>query len=310
MKRTWKKNSSALDKSRISFSEGYLFFESRIKNEFNINADSFDFTKVSKREKTGKIINYLKKHHDPKLNDRGYSYFFSFYPFSYAMVIFVRNNIFIVYPHQTQRIFVPKYYHDRRRTNFLKNLRFVGEKPELDERYFQENQILGRKLYEYVQSNNSMFNLTGENLDFYFPDKWYNSIGYTINGFSFKIEKAPTELKTILDPKDNLINLESGIEEINLPDEEKFLTKTEREIANKLSEYRAIPTKNFINESYFLYDKSNLIKKTYITAFNKQIALYGSFSYFSGKTTAKNLTLLSTNNFLKFFIEKKLLKQI
>ena len=78
MKRTWKKNSSALDKSRISFSEGYLFFESRIKNEFNINADSFDFIKVSKREKTAKIINYLKKHHDPKLNGRGYSYFFHF----------------------------------------------------------------------------------------------------------------------------------------------------------------------------------------------------------------------------------------
>ena len=94
-----------------------MFFESRIKNEFNINADSFDFTKVSKREKTAKIINYLKKHHDPKLNDRGYSYFFSFYPFSYAMVIFVRNNIFIAYPHQTLRIFVPKYYYDRR-TNF------------------------------------------------------------------------------------------------------------------------------------------------------------------------------------------------
>ena len=149
----------------------------------------------------------------------------------------------------------------------------------------------------YVQSNNNTFNLTGENLDFYFPDKWYNSIGCTINRFSFEIEKVSTELKTILDPKDNLINLESGIEEINLPDEEKFLTKTEREIANKLSEYRAIPTKNFINESYFLYDKSNLIKKTYITALNKQIALYGSFSYFSGKTTAKNLTLLSTNNF-------------
>ena len=59
MKRTQKKKSSALDKSRISFS-GYLFFDSRIKNKFNINADSFDFTKVSKREKTAKIINYLK----------------------------------------------------------------------------------------------------------------------------------------------------------------------------------------------------------------------------------------------------------
>ena len=165
---------------------------------------------------------------------------------------------------------MPKYYHNRRRTNLLKKLKFVGEKPEINENNFRESEILGRKLYEYVQRDNNTFNLTGEDLDFYLPDKWYNSIGYTINGFSFKIEKALTELKTILDPKDNLINLESGIEEINLPDEEKFLTKTEREIANKLSEYRAIPTKNFINESYFLYDKSNLIKKAYITALNKR----------------------------------------
>ena len=77
----------------------------------------------------------------------------------------------------------------------------------------------------YVQSNNNTFNLTGENLDFYFPDKWYNSIGSTINRFSFEIEKVSTELKTILDPKDNLINLESGIEEINLPHEENFFNK-------------------------------------------------------------------------------------
>ena len=189
---------------------------------------------------------------------------------------------------------MPKYYHNRRRKNFFKNLKFVGEKPEIKENYFCENEILGRKLYEYVQSNNNTFNLTGEELDLHLPNKWYRSIGFTINGFSFKIEKAPAELKTILDPKDNLINVESGIEEINLPDEEKFLTKTEREIANKLSEYRAIPTKNFINESYFLYDKNNLIKKTYITALNKLIALYDSFSYFSEKTTTKNLTLLST----------------
>ena len=80
-KKKWKKDSSALDRSRISFSEGYLFFESRIKNEFNINGDSFDFTKLSKREKTVKIVTCLKKFHDSKLNGRCYSYFFSFYPF-------------------------------------------------------------------------------------------------------------------------------------------------------------------------------------------------------------------------------------
>ena len=59
MKRTWKKSSSALDKNRISFSEGYLFFESRIKNEFNISTNSFGFTKVSKREETAKIIKII-----------------------------------------------------------------------------------------------------------------------------------------------------------------------------------------------------------------------------------------------------------
>ena len=99
-----KKNSSALHKSRISFSEGYFFFKNRIKSEFNINGDGFDFTKLSKREKTVKIVSCLKKFHDWKLNVRGDSYFFSFYPFSYATITFVRNNIFIVYPDRTQRI--------------------------------------------------------------------------------------------------------------------------------------------------------------------------------------------------------------
>ena len=60
----WKKDSFTLDKSRISFSEGYFFFKNRIKSEFNINGDGFDFTKLSKREKTVKIVSCLKKFHD------------------------------------------------------------------------------------------------------------------------------------------------------------------------------------------------------------------------------------------------------
>ena len=60
-----------------------------------------------------------------------------------------------------------------------------------------------------------------------------------------------------------------------------------------------------INESFFLYDKSNLIKKT---AINKQLSLYGSFSYFSGKTSIKNLKLIDVINSLKFLKKKKSLK--
>ena len=32
-----------------------------------------------------------------------------------------------------QRVFVPRFYHDRKDTNFLKGLIYVGEKTEIDE---------------------------------------------------------------------------------------------------------------------------------------------------------------------------------
>ena len=54
--------------------------------------------------------------------------------------------------------------------------------------------------------------------------------------------------------------------------------------------------KKNVNESYFLYDKSNLIKRTFVTAINKQFSLFGSFSFFSGKTEAKNLQLVAADS--------------
>ena len=51
-----------------------------------------------------------------------------------------------------------------------------------------------------------------------------------------------------------------------------------------------------------------MIKKTYVTTIKKQLSIYGSFSYFSGKTSATNIKLLSSNNFLKFLIDKRSLE--
>ena len=102
MSKTWKKDQSATDKSRVSYSDRYVFSENRVKTEFNINSDSFDFTKLSKREKTSKIINYFKKYHGQRHNFKGYLYFFSFYPFSYASVIFekIKFLLFIQTEHK------------------------------------------------------------------------------------------------------------------------------------------------------------------------------------------------------------------
>ena len=45
-----------------------------------------------------------------------------------------------------------------------------------------------------------------------------------------------------------------------------------------------------------------------MTTINKELNLYRSFSYFSGKTNISNLELINSSNFVKFFIEKNSLK--
>ena len=61
----------------------------------------------------------------------------------------------------------------------------------------------------------------------------------------------------------------------------------------------------FIQDSYFLYDKNNLIKKSFITELNKFISIYGSISYFGNKKINKPTEIISSNNPLEFFIEEK-----
>ena len=117
------------------------------------------------------------------------------------------------------------------------------------------------------------------------------------------------KIKEKLNPSSNLINFETNTESGENTISDEIFYPVVKYLKEKIAEYKAIPTKNFINESYFLYDKSNPIKKTFVSAINKQLSLYGSFSYFSGNAAAKNLDLITTSNFLKFFIEKnKVLK--
>ena len=122
---------------------------------------------------------------------------------------------------------------------------------------------MDKKLYEYYLPGNYYIRPLNRNiLDWPFPDNFYVSIGYTLHGFSFAFKKAANNLSTILNPSNDLINVESGLEEVeNTLIDELFYTV--KKIKEKIEEYNAIPVKQFINESYFLYDKRNLIKNVY-----------------------------------------------
>ena len=174
------------------------------------------------------------------------------------------------------KIFVPKFYHDRASRNFLKHLKFV-KKHEADLNYnFTKPSTFGRVLYEYHKNNtNSRANhiLNADDNEFFFWYKWHRTLGYAIYGFSFVFKDAPDKINNILKPSLSLIN--------------DFANNNTEEINNKVAEFKAIPKKEFIIKSFLLYDKSNTIKRTFITALNKELSIYGSFSYFSGKKKQK-----------------------
>ena len=63
-----------------------------------------------------------------------------------------------------------------------------------------------------------------------------------------------------------------------------------------------------MNESYFLYDKSNMIEQTFITNINKLISVCGSISYFDKKSINVAVEIVSFNNPLKFSVVKNTIK--
>ena len=55
----------------------------------------------------------------------------------------------VVLPKRIGKLFVSKFYHDRKHNNVFKNLKFVGEIDKIDKDDFTKVEEFGRKLYEY-----------------------------------------------------------------------------------------------------------------------------------------------------------------
>ena len=81
------------------------------------------------------------------------------------------------------------------------------------------------------------------------------------------LPNLPNLLKSFFLPSANLIKTESGTEEITVTTQYSFYPELET-IEKNIKKYKDVPTFSFINESY-LYDKSDLIKETFITTLQK-----------------------------------------
>ena len=224
----WKKNISGIDSSRLSFLIGYLYDETKLKRMLKKTGSTHDFTSMTPEVKTKFLYDLTRENHVSTPNSDNSDEFYSGVSKSFVVLIHALSHTVLRFTDRIQKLFVPEFYHDRKDTNFLKGLIYIGEKKETDERYFFEGPLLGRKLYEYQinRNNKKPLNIHPRDLDWPFPEKFYQSIGFTIHGFSFKFKNLPNSLSSILNPSDNLINIESNTEQAeNILTEELFSKK-------------------------------------------------------------------------------------
>ena len=96
--------------------------------------------------------------------------------------------------------------------------------------------------------------------DIYLPHFYYNSFGYHIYSFVLSPPNSEDNIKILLTPKNNLM--------IYISPEKKLFSKNalklpqETLVKTTIENYIKKLTVSFVNESYFLYDKGNLIKQT------------------------------------------------
>ena len=58
--------------------------------------------------------------------------FYSSYNKTYTVLAHLMDSTVIGNTAKVERLLVPKFYHDRKNTNYLKNLKYVGEKDKID----------------------------------------------------------------------------------------------------------------------------------------------------------------------------------
>ena len=193
---------------------------------------------MSPEVKTKFLYDLTREKHASTPNSGNSDEFYSGINKSFVVLSHALSNTVLRFTDRIQRLFVPKFYHDRKDKNFLKDLIYIDEKKEIDEKYFFEVPLLGRKLYEYRINRNKKIH--PKNLDWSFPDKFYESIGYAIHGFLFKFKNLPNILRSILNPSNNLINIECNTEQAENILTEELFSKKKKDIEEKIVEYKTI----------------------------------------------------------------------
>ena len=113
-------------------------------------------------------------------------------------------------------LFVPRYYQDRNDTGFMKNLTYQGKvfwsrRNHVNKRFCEFDRVASI----YVSISLRTFVLSESEINWNFPDKSSKTLGLSVRGVSFTFLDLSGSLKTLFGPLQDLINKETGTEEIS-----------------------------------------------------------------------------------------------
>lgn len=128
---------------RYSYLMAYLENIRVMESLLGITGWSYNFSSMSISEKNGYIRRYSTHTHRSRPDGPLYDLFYSAYSKNYTVLAHLVQAVAIRYTNKIHRLFVPKFYHDWRDSNF-KGLVYKGEKREIDEKDFSELQEFGR----------------------------------------------------------------------------------------------------------------------------------------------------------------------
>ena len=128
--------------------------------------------------------------------------------------------------------------------------------------------------------NTPLVDVTKE--DIFLPDFYSYDLTYHVNSFVLRF-LGSSNLQNLQTPKENLLN-DKPLEMINLFSKDIFKLPQETIVKTGVNNYIKKLMVGFVNESYFLYNKKNMIEQTLTTEINTLISVYGSISYFDKKS--------------------------
>ena len=83
---------------------------------------------------------------------------------------------------------------------------------------------------------------------------------------------------------------------------------TNEEIEIKKTYFKAVEQINLFQKSNFLYDRSNIMKRTFINEINKFLPIYCLGSFY-GETEKEKIDLITGTKAKSFFMEKSAAKK-